>query len=298
MVLAVGFGFLAAFGFASGAIFIRIAIQRVAPATAAFLGVATGAVLINVLSASFYLSDIRSLSLSTLAWFALMGTMAYPLARLLNYTAISMIGVSRSAPMRSVETIVALGLGVVFLGERPNLPVALGAPIVALGLLLVIAKGAEGGSEEPKGARNNLGYLLAIGSSAAFAGRDTISRHLVVSTAPPVVAAAFSLVVGGLILMIITHRDLMRTIRWVPLRYIGTCAMAGVCSSLAVTSVFLALSRAEITVVSPILATSPLFTLALAHLFLQRLESINRFLVIGAMLSVGGVGMVILGAAR
>ena len=227
-----------------------------------------------------------------------MGTMAYPLARLLNYTAISMIGVSRSAPMRSVETIVALGLGVVFLGERPNLPVALGAPIVALGLLLVIAKGAEGGSEEPKGARNNLGYLLAIGSSAAFAGRDTISRHLVVSTAPPVVAAAFSLVVGGLILMIITHRDLMRTIRWVPLRYIGTCAMAGVCSSLAVTSVFLALSRAEITVVSPILATSPLFTLALAHLFLQRLESINRFLVIGATLSVGGVGMVILGAAR
>ncbi|HIN06426.1 MAG TPA: hypothetical protein EYM65_09355 [Dehalococcoidia bacterium] len=59
---------------------------------------------------------------------------------------------------------------------------------------------------------------------------------------------------------------------------------------------FLALSRAPVTVVSPINASSPLITLALAHIFLRRLESLNWTLVLGTLISVGGVVLVVLGA--
>ena len=79
----------------------------------------------------------------------------------------------------------------------------------------------------------------------------------------------------------------------------GTCHRPGLgpCSGLAVTFLFQALSRAPVTVVSPINASSPLITLLLTHLFLRRLESINALLVVGACLGVAGVVTVLLGTA-
>ena len=62
------------------------------------------------------------------------------------------------------------------------------------------------------------------------------------------------------------------------------------------TSLLLALSRAPVTVISPINPSSVLITPALAHIFLRRLESVNLLLLLGTLLSVGGVAMVVLGA--
>jgi drug/metabolite transporter (DMT)-like permease len=63
-----------------------------------------------------------------------------------------------------------------------------------------------------------------------------------------------------------------------------------------VASLFQALSRAPVTVVSPIYACTPVITLILAHTFLRRMETIDFLLVAGTMLSVVGVILVIFGA--
>jgi drug/metabolite transporter (DMT)-like permease len=97
-------------------------------------------------------------------------------------------------------------------------------------------------------------------------------------------------------LLTVIHRDVANSLRRLPSRYIVICGLAGICQGLAVAFLFQALSRAPVTVVSPINASNPLITLALAHLFLRRLESINLLLVLGTLLSVGGVVMVVLGA--
>ena len=76
------------------------------------------------------------------------------------------------------------------------------------------------------------------------------------------------------------------------------CGLAGIFQGLAVASLFQALSRAPVTVVSPIYACTPLVTLVLARIFLRRLEAIDFLLVTGTGLSVFGVIMVILGATR
>jgi drug/metabolite transporter (DMT)-like permease len=110
------------------------------------------------------------------------------------------------------------------------------------------------------------------------------------------VTAGFALAVGGAMLLAVVHRDVVNSLRQLPGRYIIICGLAGICQGLAVASLFQALSRAPVTVVSPINASSPLIILTLAHLFLRRLESINLLLVIGTLLSVGGVVMVVLGA--
>jgi drug/metabolite transporter (DMT)-like permease len=294
--LAVVFAFLAALGFASGNILVRIGTQRVSAPTATFFTVLTGAILVVGLAFNFNLPDIMALPPVAYGWFALMGAMAYLVARVLNNTAITMIGASRAVPMASLQPAFAFGLGVAFLGERPGLLVSLGMPLIVCGLVLVFLAESGSNSKERILTAKTLGYLLAIGAAASFASRDVISRHVVSSIAPPLVTAGFALAIGGGMLLAVVHRDVAHSLRHLPGRYIIICGLAGICQGLAVASLFQALSRAPVTIVSPINASSPLITLALAHLFLRRLESINLLLVMGTLLSVGGVVMVVLGA--
>src|SRR5918992_1234662 len=127
--LAVVFAFLAALGFASGNILVRIGAQRVSAPTATFFTVLTGAILVVGLAFPFTLPYIMPLPPVAYGWFALMGAMAYLVARVLNNTAITMIGASRAVPMASLQPAFAFGLGVALLGERPNMWVCLGTPL-------------------------------------------------------------------------------------------------------------------------------------------------------------------------
>ena len=294
MALAIAFALLSALGFACGNVFIRMGIERVTPRAATFWPVLTGAVLLISMAFALNFSEIKSLKLSTVGWFALMGLMAYPLARVLQNTAINMVGAARAVPMASVQPLVAFMLGL--LGERPNLLVSAGTPVIVAGLLMVVLAGNIGSAERVLTTRN-IGYLLAIGAATAFASRDIISRHIVTGTAPALVTAAFALTLGGIMLLALVHRDVAQSLRRAPGGYLALCGIAGIFQGLAVAALFQALSRAPVTVVSPIYASQPMITLFLVHIFLKRLETISPLLVLGTFISIGGVALVIVGAA-
>ena len=298
MGLAIIFALLAALGFSSGLILVRVATQWIAPATATFYGVFTGAIVVQVLAWSIDWSEASTLSWPILGWLVIIAALAYPIARVLNYTAVSMVGASRATPMGAIQPLFALVLSTVILGEAPTTIGAMGTVSVVLGLVLVIKGGAATRDEESGTSVKNLGYFLAAGASIAFAVRDTISRSLVSDTLSPLIAAAFALTIGAGMLFLFTYRDAIRSIRTVPSKYIWMCGITGVLQGLAVTSVFLALSRAPVTSVSPLIASSPIMTLVMAHIFLQRLERINSMLVAGTLLSVAGIIAVIVTSAR
>ncbi len=296
MAVAVAFAFLAACGFASGNVLVRVGTEKVPAPTATLLTVFSGIILIVGLTLVFRLDEISSLSIEALGWILVLGILGYPMARLFIITAISMVGAARAVPMAGLQPVVAFTLGVILLGERPDLLVIVGTPVIVVGLLLVVMprRGANAGDGVVNVRR--LGYLLAIGSAATFASRDTISRHVVTDLIDPLVSAGLALAIGGTILAVILHRQVARSVMTVPRKYLLICALAGVFQGLAVASLFQALSRAPVTVVSPIYASQPLITLILAHFFLKRLEAIDFLLALGTMVSVVGVILVILGA--
>jgi drug/metabolite transporter (DMT)-like permease len=294
--LALLFAFIAAAGFAGAAILIRIGVEQVSVATATFFTVLVGAVLVLGTALVIDWPEIRDLPPVAFAWFALMGAMAYPLARLVSNKAISLIGAARATPMSALQPVFALTLGIAFLGERPNLLVSLGTSLVVAGLLLVFLTAGTNGTVNRAMTAKNLGYSLAVAGAATFATRDVISRHVLSGISPPLAAAGFALLIGGAMLLIIIHRQVLDSIRNLPPKYIAICCIAGIFQGIAIGALFLALSRAPVTVVSPINASSPLITLALAHIFLRRLEKLNRTLALGTLLSVGGVVLVVLGA--
>ena len=296
MAVAVVFAFVAACGFGSGIVLIRIGTRRVSPPTATFLTVLSGAILITALAVLLRPQDIKALQPINFAWFAVMGALAYPGARILMNTAISWVGASRAAPWASLQPLFALALGVAFLGERPNLLVGIGTPLIVFGLILVVLAGNTGRQAADAGTVRRLGFILAAGGAMCFASRDVISRHVVGNIADPLVTAACALCIGCVMLFVLAGRDVAASLRRGHIKDLAICGLAGICQGIAVASLFQALSRAPVTVVSPINASSPLVTLLLVHLFLQRLELVTPKLIIGTVLSVAGVVIVVLGA--
>ena len=113
----------------------------------------------------------------------------------------------------------------------------------------------------------------------------------------PLVAVGLALMLGGFVLFILLHRQVMFNFHESPKNYLLICALAGVFQGFAVMCLFQALSRAPVTEVSPIYALQPLIARGLAHIFLRRLESLTWTLAIGTVVSVVGSVLVILGAA-
>ncbi|MCI0903068.1 MAG: DMT family transporter [Chloroflexi bacterium] len=298
MAVAVAFAFLAACGFASGNVLVRVGTQKVPPPTAALLTVLSSVALVAGLALALRLDEIGSLSLEAMGWILVMGIMAYPMARVLLVTAISMVGAARAVTMSGVQPVIAFALGVILLGERPDLLVTLGTPVIVAGLFLVVVPrtGSNVGGQVVNVRR--LGYVLALFGAATFASRDVISRHVVSGIVDPLLTAGLALAVGAVILTALLHRQVVSSIQTLPGKYLLICALAGLFQGLAVASLFQALSRAPVTVVSPIYACTPLITLVLARIFLRRLEVIDWLLVAGTGLSVGGVILVIFGATR
>ena len=274
---------------------MRVGTQHIPPPAATFFTVLVGAVLISGIAFAVNFEEIQGLTPEVYGWITVMGILAYCVARVLHNTALRMVGAARTVSMISLQPLMAFAIGFLILGERPNLLVTIGTPVIVGGLLLVMLprKREEGAIEIRK-----LGYLLAFGGSLAFVTRDAISRHVLggLALAPPFVVSGFALVIGGAILFAFIHRSVINSIRNLPMRYVGICCLAGLLQGIAVASLFHALSRADVTIVTPIYASQPIIALTLAAVFLRQMESLNWLLAVGTVLSVGGVIMVILGA--
>ncbi len=142
-----------------------------------------------------------------------------------------------------------------------------------------------------------LGYLAGIGAAFAYGSLTLIAKKIVNDFAPPLVATAFSMLFGAMILGILVHRHAIVDLPAAPRRAWLMVALAGCASTWGVTFWFLALNESPVVLVAPLVGASPLVSIVLTHLFLQRLEKITWRTVMGAMLVVSGVALVTIGGA-
>lgn len=146
-------------------------------------------------------------------------------------------------------------------------------------------------TERPKTAgasRTLLGVLFAFGAAASYGSSQVMARSLS-DEASSLIGAFIALTFGTIGFAFLSARrarhhgpgDFKRG----ALYFVG----AGVFSSMGVVLMFQALSRGEVVVVSPVLATNPLFTLFFASIFLRGIERITPRVVVGALLVFAGV---------
>jgi len=294
LALGVFFAFAAALGFGVNQIFVRLATQRIPGPAAAFFSVATGAVMATTLSLIFNLADFKELPPIAFAWYVLLATLHHPIARTLNFTAISMIGAARAAPLGSGAPVFSTILAIVILGERPGILLYLGTFIVVGGMTLVVTGGmrARGGGPQ---VGNSLGYLLALGAAFGFGAVAVIVKHINSTFSPALVTVTFSLLIGTCILGVAAHRPIISSFAPDRRGHIPLTIIAGVCAGAGAICFFSALGRAPVTVVVPIAFAAPLVTLTSSHIFLRSLERVNLLIVAGTLVAVAGVALVVLG---
>jgi drug/metabolite transporter (DMT)-like permease len=147
----------------------------------------------------------------------------------------------------------------------------------------------EGASSPPAAGRSTLvGVAFSLGAAVAYGTSQVLTRQGVGQLAPPLVGSFIALGFGTLGFALLSMRSLGRRGEhfW---RGAVFFAGAGVFSATGVLLLFIALSRGPVVVISPIVATNPLFTLVMAAVLLRGVERITRRVALGALLVVGGV---------
>ena len=295
-MLAVGLSLLAGLGFACAAIFARAGMQGIKPLPSTLVSLVFSFVPALVLALVFAFSDIRALPLAAFLWLLGLGAVNFLGGRAQNYEAINRIGAARSSTILGTSAVFATIFAMTITGERPGALVLLGTAAVVAGLIATTGDSIRQGWGRDR--RSLLGYMMALVAAGSYGGTNVLAKELTQDYGSPLVITAISLLFGIILLWPLAGREALAGLRASrgDQTFVVYAAMSGLAAAAAIISLYYALQRADVVVVSPIVSINPLLTLLLAKLFIARLENITRQVVLGAAVTVAGVLMVVIGS--
>ena len=292
---AVALSLLAAIGLATTAVSGRAGMPRVHPVTTVGVTLVVGTAGVLLAALVVEKSELWSVPKAVIPWIAAVGVLHFAVGRSSGYISVNAIGASRTALFITTQAPIAAFLAIVFIGEPLRPLVAAGTAAVVVALLLA------SGDSLTQGWRTDrmylLGCLMALAAGAGQGGGIVLAKKTVGLYDSPLTISGLSMLAA---LLVIVPAVAIAAARYPALRSFDARSMSlillsGLTSIVASVGQFLAVQRGDVVVVAPIMATFPLWTLLLSHIFIARLERITLRLVTGAMLAVGGVIAVALG---
>ncbi len=139
-MLGVLFALCAAVGFGATAFFARLSVQHVRPTSGVIVSLVVGVICTGGLVVVMDGAEALALKWTQIALLFLIGLASFVGGRLLNFVAVSKIGVARSSPVVGANPLVAVALAILLLGETPSLTVAVGTISIIIGVVVVLSK--------------------------------------------------------------------------------------------------------------------------------------------------------------
>jgi|TARA_B100000809_G_scaffold195174_1_gene194517 drug/metabolite transporter (DMT)-like permease len=293
---AIALSLLSGFGFGSAAILARVGMQGMSPLSSTLLSVVVSFCPTLLLALVFALSDIKDLPPVALAWFFLLGVVNFLGGRTSSYQAIGRIGASRTSAVQSTAAVFASIFAITITGERPHFVVLLGTLTVVLGLTAALGNSIRDGVANNRGML--IGFGLALVAAASYGGTNVIAKELTEEYGSPLMVSAFGLLFGVILLWPLAGRSTIREVRESRgnMTFVLSAGFSGLAAATGVIALYFALQRADVTVVSPIVSTNPIFTLILAQIFISRMENLTKWLFLGVGITVAGVIVVTVGS--
>lgn len=233
---------------------------------------------------------LARLSGSTIAFLGLAGLLTFVVGRTLAYRGTKLIGINRSVPLITSFPLYSVVLATLFLAE-PALPtVVASAALVVFSVYLVSSRSRQG---EAPPANMGRGVASSLGAAVAYGTAPLFVRVGVLEAGSPIVGALISYLFGLVVyaaLFVAAERSLQ------PLRMgrlsVGLFVLAGILINLAQLFRYLALGTAAVSVVTPVIATSPIFALLFSFAFVRRLETFSWRVVLAGGLAVLSIYLV------
>ena len=275
-----------AMGWAGDAVFVRLGTRKsnIFAAMLVSYGVSIALVWIYLL-ATTSLDFLRS---PAMVFFLISGCLQPLFARALYYEGFSRIGVARAGPLRGAEPFFATAIAVIFLHEHPTLPVYVGTVLIVASIWVISWRD----SGQAKWRLRDAGFPL--GAALVSAISQTLRKQGLKNLPNPFVATATvtsTSLVWLLIFVCTTKRTHLLRMKRESLVFF-VCASLIACS--AQLSNFVAIARGDLSVIIPLLNTTPLFNVVFSALFLRNVETVTPRIVFGAIVMVAGVVLITL----
>jgi drug/metabolite transporter (DMT)-like permease len=279
---------LASASFGAALVVTQFGLRHVTAADGALVSIPTTTVLFWALSP--FMLDSGGWQVSAVAIFAAVGLFFPAAVTLLTFEANHRMGPTVSGAVGGTAPLFAAVLAVLFLGERLTLVTAAATLAVVAGIVILSWRPRMQPARWPAWA------LLLPLAAAMLRGLAQAGTKLGLALWPSAFAA--SLIGYSVSVVSIALDARLRRGRRHGFTHEGVLwfALVGVCNGAAVLSMYAALARGAVTVVAPVVATYPLFSLLLGGLLLPD-QRVTPRSAAGTALMVAGEGALILGHA-
>lgn len=231
-------------------------------------------------------TSLEFLKSPAMYYYVISGCIQPLFARALFYQGITRIGVARAGPLRGIEPLFATVIAVVLLREQPGWLVFLGTVLIVGSLWLI------SGKQQGDARWRVIDALFPISAALISAISQTLRKQALAIIPDPIVAVAMVTTVSLILLIgfvLVTRRTHQLRMERDGFLYFFC---AGIIAALAQVANFIAIGRGQLSVIIPLLNTSPLFTVFFSAVFLRNIETVNSRIVLGAILMVGGVVLI------
>lgn len=217
--------------------------------------------------------------------FMVSGTFSPLATQILLYSSATRLGISRASPLRNTTPLFASLLAIAVLGERWTLSIASGTFFIVLGAILI------GMRESGKVHGFRRVYLLLPLGAAMLGGIGSPMRKFALSLIPSVPVATTAVMTGAMMGLLVylaisgTYKEVV--IDRSALLWFG---LGGLFSSVGIGGNVAALKMGSVVVVSPLIATVPLWIVMLTAVFLRAYEQVTVKVALGATsICLGGI---------
>jgi len=269
----------AAAGFGAAMVTTRLGLRYTTPLAGAAIGVPSTTLVFWCLAP--FLLDAGGFNLAAAGLFALVGLFFPAAVTLLTYTGNQRMGPTVTSAVSCTTPMFALSGAILFLGEALTVGNMLGTAVIVLGMLMLTWTDGARPRDWPLWA-----IVLPFAAAAIRALAQVLTKAGLALWGSPYAAGLIGYTVSAVVILVAARAggaprtSDRRALLW----FIAT----GMLNGGSVFLMYVALARGQVSMVSPIVATYPLFTLALSLLILRH-DRVTSRVALGAVLTVAGV---------
>ena len=284
--LAIALALFSAFAFGAAFVLTQFALRWIQPRLRAAFSIPTLKLLFWCLAP--FSIDPAEVSLSAAGLFAVVGLLFPAAVTLLNFESNRLMGPNTAGAIGGLAPLFAVLLAVTLLREHLRFGQLSGIAAIVAGVALMYT-----GPWQAFTVRGPWLLALPLGASAIRGFVQPVIKLGLERWPNPIAAAVIGYTVSSAVLILAAlvsgraseHKFDRRGALWF--------ATIGLCNGSAVLSMYAALGRGPVTLVSPLIATFPLVTLLLSFQFLKR-ERVDGRLVAAVAITVGGVALLLI----
>jgi drug/metabolite transporter (DMT)-like permease len=279
--LAVALALFSTFGFGAGFVLTQFALRWMPPRLGAALSIPTATLLFWSLAPfSIHPTEV---DLSAAGLFAVIGLLFPAAVALLNFESNRLMGPNIAGAVSGLAPLFAVLLAVMLLGEHLRFLQLCGIAAIAAGVVLMY-----GGQWKASTVRRSWLLVLPLGAAAIRGFVQPVIKLGLERWHNPIAAVVIGYTVSSAVLILAALVPGRALERRFDRRGALWFAAVGLCNGFAVLSMYAALGRGPVTLISPLIAAYPLVTLLLSFRFLKR-ERVDARLVAAVAITIGGV---------